>query len=133
MKRSLLTLGTLATVLSLSIAPAFAAKAPAAKPTVDTACMATAVSARDTSIATALQTVVTGIQTRGQALAAAWGNTDPTARKTAVKAANTAFAGTWKTFNTARKTAWSTYAASAKKCRAAPAEVATPSNEAGSL
>jgi hypothetical protein len=101
------------------------------KKTVDIACMATAVTTRDTAISTALNVVVTALQSRGQALSAAWSITDVTARQTAIKAANTAFAGTWKTFNTARNTAWNQYRTAAKACRSTTVE--SPSATSGSM
>jgi hypothetical protein len=98
------------------VLPAFAAKP------VDGACMATAVTTRDSAISAALVPVTTAIQTRGTALAAAWNLTDLAARKAAVKAANTAFNGTWKTFNTARKNAWTAFKTASKACKVSPAE-----------
>ncbi len=104
-----------------------------AKVTVDPSCMATAVSARDTAISTALGTVVTAIQTRGQSLSTAWtGNpTDAKARNTAIKAANSAFNGTWKTFSKARKDAWTKYASDAKACHAASGDVQSSDTTGG--
>ena len=81
--------------------------------TVDGACMAAAVTKRDTAISAALQLVVTAIQTRGTALAAAWTAMD----KNAVKAANDAFKGAWKTFDTTRKAVWATFKTDAKACK----------------
>src|SRR5437870_4017809 len=92
MKLSLLAAAASAVIAATITLPAFAA--PNAKMmkrstmTVDAACMGAAVTARDSAISTALSDVVTAIQTRGQALAAAWANTDPAARQAAVKAAD---------------------------------------------
>ncbi len=128
MKRPLLTIAA-STLLSLGlVVPAFAATTKAVPKTVDTACMATAVSTRDSSISTALATVGTALQTRGQALAAAWKIADPKAQKAALKAANTAFDGSWKTFNAARTAAWNQYKTAAKTCHATPD---TPSTSMG--
>lgn len=110
------------------ITPAFAASSASAKPRVDGACMATAVTKRDTAVAAALQIVVTAVQTRGTALAAAWTAMD----KTAVKAANDAFKGAWKTFDTTRKAAWTQFKIDAKVCK--PPKGTTidqPSGQAG--
>lgn len=139
MKRSLATLAASAALAATLIVPAFAQNASSAastmtkhgKTTVDTACMATAESMRDTAISTALQTVVTAIQKRGQDLSAAWGNADPKARKAAIKAANDAFKGTWQTFNTTRKNAWSQYKTAAKACHTSSTDVSTPNAASG--
>ncbi len=138
MKHSLLTRAAstivAASILLPGIAAAESSSSPAAKQpkkTVDTVCMATAVTTRDAAINTALNTVVTALQTRGQALAAAWGITDVVARQTAIKVANTAFAGTWKTFNTAKNTAWTQYKTTAKTCRSTSVE--SPSSASGSM
>lgn len=124
MKRSLLVAAASTVIVATIAIPAFAegngnassAMMKHPKTTVDTACMAAAVTARDTAISTALTAVATAVQTRGQALAAAWGNTDPKARQAAMKAANAAFAGTWKTFGSAKNAAWDQYKTAAKAC-----------------
>lgn len=138
MKSLLLTRAASALVVGSMLLPsiAFAESASSAaakqpKKTVDTACMATAVTTRDAAINTALNVVVTALQTRGQALAAAWGITDVAARQAAIKTANTAFAGTWKTFNTAKNTAWTQYRTTAKTCRSTSVE--SPSSASGSM
>ena len=62
---------------------------------LDLACVLTAVTTRETSL-------VTTLTARKDALIAAWGNTDATARKNAVKTA-------WSTYKTARRAAWKTF------------------------
>ena len=133
--------GALAAAIALTAAaPAFAVDAPRDRATgqasgrmanMDGTCMAAAVTARDTTISAALAPVTAAIQTRGTALAAAWKLTDPVARKAAVKAANTAFNGTWKTFNTARKNAWNTFKTAAKACKVSPADAGAADGESG--
>ncbi len=134
--------GALSAAIAFSAAaPAFAVEAPRdhasgqasgkRMTTMDGACMATAVTTRDTAISTALATVVTAIQTRGTALAAAWNLTDSAVRKAAVKAANEAFKGSWKTFNTSRKNAWATFKTAAKACKVSPADTGAADAESG--
>jgi hypothetical protein len=103
------------------------------KRTVNTGCMSAAVSKRDTTISTALQTVVTALQTRGTALSAAWSGTEKAKIKTDVKAANAAFAGTWKKFDTARKAAWVQFATDAKACKVMPTDAGSESMATGGL
>ncbi len=98
---------------------------------VDGACMATAVTTRDTAISAALQLVVTAIQARGTALAAAWTKTDVQERRAAVKAANETFKGTWKTFEKSRKAAWETFRKAAKACKATGEDIGSPEGTAG--
>lgn len=139
MKHTYLRAAAGSLLVSALLAPAFAFASDGAasmaenNKTVDTACMATAVSTRDTAISAALGTVVAAIQTRGTALSNAWKLTDATARKAAIKAANDAFKGTWKTFNKTRMTAWNTYRTSAKACRASTADVGAPTADTGSM
>jgi|GEM_PF-6396589 hypothetical protein len=106
---------------------------PSKKLPVDYACVAQAVVARDTAISTALQTVATAVQTRGQALSAAWTMSGATLRTAAVKAANTAFAGTWKTFIKARNDAWKQFRTAVKACRLPSNQITSPTNSSGNL
>lgn len=116
-------------ILSLSFAmPAFAAPVkPEIKKaaTVDVACMQAAIEKRDTAIVTSLTSftsaLTASLQTRKDALKAAWALTDATQRNNAIKAAWAAFNGTWKkgreALNTGKKTAWKTFRTDAKTCK----------------
>ena len=141
MNRSLVSLAAGAMLAASVIVPAYAetpASAPAMmqnksmkqKVMIDGACMASAVMTRDTAISTALSSVVTALQTRGQSLSSAWGMTDLVARKAAVKLSNSVFDGTWNTFNAARKNAWSQFRTTAKTCRAASTDLDAPNTSA---
>ncbi len=91
---------------------------PLKKTAVIGACVSTAIDTRDSAIMAALSTYYTSVnaslQTRKDALKAAWLLTDTTARKAALKAAWATFKGTWKTsakaLNASRKKAWADYA-----------------------
>ena len=136
--------GALSAAIAFSAAvPALAVEAPRdrasgqasgkreAMTQVDGTCMATAATTRDTAIAAELQKVVTAIQKRGTDLAAAWAKTDAKERRTAIKAANEAFKGTWKTFNASRKAAWEAYRKAAKACKATGEDVGSPEATSG--
>lgn len=92
---------------------------------VDSACMQNAVEKRDSAIISAVDayagTVKTALQTRKDALKAAWAITDKAQRNAALKAAWAAFNGTWKNARQAlseqRKAAWSAFKADAKACK----------------
>ncbi len=93
--------------------------------TVDTACIQTVVAKREAAVITSLDTfytsVKTALQTRKDALNAAWGQTDVATREQAIKAAHQAFQGTWKKANqalkTSRKDAWKVFKTDAKACK----------------
>lgn len=99
---------------------------PSTTPAVDLACMQTAVEKRDNAIIAAWDTLSTSIktalQTRRDALKAAWGISDKKERAKAIKQAWTDFRKTKKesarTFNRARKAAWKQFRADANACRA---------------
>ena len=92
---------------------------------INVACIQSAVDARETAIGTAFDTmqsvVKAALATRKSSLHDAWGLTDRTARRAAIK---TAWAK-WSTDNKAaqaalkasRKTAWSTFQSAAKACK----------------
>ncbi len=139
---------SIATMIAMSIAmPAFAQdgstpppppasssesgkkmKKPA--PVIDTACMVSAVDKRDTAIIGAVDAfstaVKTALETRRDALKAAWAISDKTQRNAALKAAWAGFQGTWKTasqaLRTQKKDAWSAFNADAKQCKQPGAE-----------
>ncbi len=79
-------------------------------------CISTAVDKRDTAIAGTFDTLKTAVNTRKDALKAAWALTDTAARKTALKAAWKAYKDTIKTTRTARKDAWKTFRTDVKAC-----------------
>lgn len=91
---------------------------------VDSACMQAAVEKRDSAIIAGVDTytasVKAGLQTRKDAIKAAWALTDKTARNNAMKAAWAAFQGTWKKasqgMKAVKKTAWQTFRTDAKAC-----------------
>lgn len=91
----------------------------------DGACMSAAVEKRDNSIIASVDTyatsVKTALQTRRDALKAAWLLTEKDARESAIKAAHKAFQGTWKKaadgVRKARKEAWSVFKNDAKACK----------------
>lgn len=101
--------------------------------TVDASCMSAAVSKRDVAISTALQTVVTALQTRGTSLSTAWNGTEKVQIKADIKAANTAFAGTWRAFDKIRKAAWAQYAVDAKACKVSSVDAGSASLTTGGL
>ncbi len=104
---------------------------------VDIACVAAAVSARETSLSTgaALQTqaVAAAYTARAAALTAAYTGTDATAVKTAVKKAWSDFATATKgaklTWQKNKESSWKTYKESVKACKGA--EGITDSQNAG--
>lgn len=97
---------------------------PAVHKAVDLACMQTAVEKRDNAIIAALDTYSSGaktaLQTRRDALKAAWGMTDKKQRRAAIRAAWDAFRGTWKnaakTFRSAKRDAWSQFNKDQRVC-----------------
>lgn len=99
---------------------------PVVHKTVDLACMQTAVEKRDNAIMAALDTyssgVKTALQTRRDALKAAWGITDKKQRRTALRAAWDAFQGTWKNatkaLRGAKKDAWTQFNKDQRACYA---------------
>lgn len=134
MKRSLLTSALGVVVAASMISPAFASDTPKQpKKTVDVACIQKAVTDRDGTISAALQIVVAAVTKRGQDLSAAWAQTDPAARKAAVKNANTAFNGVWKTFNATRKNAWTKYKATAPNCKVPVGDAGSAGQDSGSM
>ncbi len=92
---------------------------------VDSACMQGAIEKRDSAIISAVDAyaaaVKAALQTRKDALKAAWAITDNARRNAALKAAWAAFNGTWKNarqaLNEQRKAAWSAFKADAKACK----------------
>lgn len=95
-------------------------------PTVDLTCMQTAVEKRDNAVISAWDTlsasIKTALQTRRDALKAAWGISNLKERRTVIKQAWTDFAKTkkeaGKTFNQARKDAWKQFKTDAMACKA---------------
>lgn len=128
-KRALAASAVSVALLLGSVAPAFAAtttSSPATnKKVVDLTCMVSAVDKRDTAIAAAWDTYAAAIklalQTRKDALKAAWGISDRTQRRAAIKAAWDAYAKSRRearsAFNTARKNAWNQFYKDRKACR----------------
>lgn len=129
------------TVFSLALAatPVFAATSTTGTAnktttaTVNLACVQNAVAARDNAIISALATYqaawTAALQARVSALTTAWGNTNVTTRRAAIKTAwsqyNSAKKSAQTAFNTARKNAWSTYSSSSKTCKMSTADDTT--------
>ncbi len=134
MIKSIAKISTIAVLLAGSVMPTFAqtasgtsAPAPttsASAKLVDTACMQTAVGKRDMALISVIDTYATAVknalQTRSDALKAAWGATDAKTRRTGIKAA-------WKGYQTTqgearralasgRKGVWSQFYADRKLC-----------------
>lgn len=90
------------------------------------ACVGTAVSARETALDAAIATHESAVQAaytaRASALSAAYQQTTATAVRAAVKAAWSAFSTAMKNaasaWRTSRGTAWTTFRAAAKSCKA---------------
>ncbi len=97
---------------------------PVVHKTVDLACMQTAVGTRDNAIIAALDTYASGVktslQTRRDALNAAWGITNVKQRRLALRAAWTAFQGTWKSaskgLRVAKNAAWTQFNKDRRAC-----------------
>lgn len=89
-------------------------------------CVASAIAKRESAIQAAFATLSdswkSALTTRVSDLAAAWTMTDKTVRRTAIKEAWKKFADSKKlakkTYNDARKVAWSQFATDRKDCRA---------------
>ena len=102
-----------------------------AVPVVDTACMASAIDKRDTAVIGAVDAfsiaVKTALETRRDALKAAWAIVDKTQRNAATKVAWSAFQGIWKkasqTVREQKKSAWTAFKADAKACKQPDADV----------
>jgi uncharacterized membrane protein len=94
--------------------------------TVDLACMQAAVEKRDNAVISAWDTlsasIKTALQTRRDALKAAWGISNSKERRKAIREAWANFAKSKKEaskiFNQARKEAWKQFRNDAKACRA---------------
>ncbi len=94
------------------------------KKTLNVACIQDAVDKRDTAIASAVTTfsttVTNGLNTRKDALKAAWALTDTKARRAALNAAWTAWRTTARqarhTLNTARTSAWTQFRTDRRNC-----------------
>ena len=101
--------------------------------------MQAAVEKRDTAIIAGVDTytasVKAALQTRKDAIKAAWALTDKNARNNAIKAAWTAFQGTWKKtsqgMKATKKTAWQTFRADAKACGQTGADSSGEGMDAG--
>lgn len=125
---------TMASLLfAAAVLPAFADTAgsnsatttpPASRKTVDLACMQTAVETRDNAIVSALDIYASGVktalQTRRDALKAAWGIMDKKQRRSALRAAWDAFNGTWKNaakgLRIAKRNAWTQFNKDQRTC-----------------
>ena len=92
--------------------------------TVNVACVATAVDARESAVIAAYEkrstSITTALQTRQTALKAAWALTVAKDRNAAIRAAWTAFRISFKsankTFRTERAAAWKTFNTARKAC-----------------
>jgi hypothetical protein len=92
--------------------------------TVNIACVATAVDARETAVIAAYQTrstaITTALQTRQTALKAAWALTNAKDRNAAIRAAWSAYRKSFKsanaTFRASRNAAWKTFNTARKAC-----------------
>lgn len=106
------------------------ASKPKASAIIDTACVQTSIDTRDNAVIAAVDafhtSAVTALQTRRDALKAAWGMTDKTARNAASKAAWSAYStsvrAARKTLSTARRAAWSQFRTDRKTCKAPSAD-----------
>jgi hypothetical protein len=128
--------------ISLLISP-LTARAARVSGTVNLTCMQTAVDTREDAIAGAFDTfnddITAALAARKSALHSAWGLTDVTARKAAIKAAWT----TWKSAHKSalkdlkddRKAAWDTFKTTAKTTcsETLPADEALIKDSAGSI
>ncbi len=122
----------LASGLALSLAgslamPVFAdttTTTPPANPTLDVACIQSAVDKRDTAIIAAVDAyhdaIKSALQTRLAALKTAWAITSRTDRRTALKNAWSAFTASQKlaakNLKTAKKNAWTQFSTDRKAC-----------------
>lgn len=124
---------TASLLFAATVLPAFAdttggnsaiATTPANHRTVDLACMQTAVEKRDNAIISAVDAyasaVKTALQTRRDALKAAWGIADKKQRRLALRAAWDAFRGTWKNvakdLRSAKRDAWMQFNKDQRSC-----------------
>ncbi len=126
--------------MALSMVAPISALAMEGASSFDPACMQAAVTARDTAIGTALDTMYSSVKsalaTRTQAVSTAWANTDKEARHTALVNAWSA----WKTSskearanaNTAKQNAWSTFRTARAACHvpANSGDKTSPENDA---
>ncbi len=119
MKNTILTLGLIALVFgAVAVIPARAEMA------IDTACVKTAISVRDTSIMSAFSAFGTSgtaaLTARSTSLQAAWDLTDKTARKDALKASwsayKTATTSAREAMRSARQSAWAKFNTDRKAC-----------------
>ena len=119
----------LAAVSLLAMALPVIAQTPPPPPgrtaqTVDVACIQAAIDKRDNAIITAVDTfhdaAKSALQTRRDALKAAWGNTDRDVRRAAIKAAWESYRNSLrsarKALRESRRSAWSQFAADRKAC-----------------
>lgn len=132
--RAALGAATLLATLALSAAATDAPSSPRPSPAVgaravDLACMQAAVEKRDNAIIAAFDTfsvtVKSALTTRRDALKAAWGITDRAQRRAALRSAWSAFhvarRTAFRTFRSARHSAWVRFRADARACRGTPA------------
>jgi len=129
------------TLVFSSVLPASAREAASGlasgKRTVDIACVQKAIDAREDALMNAWTAHNTAVSSayaaRKTALHAAWGMTDPGARKAAIKAAWEAFRTSMKTaketWKKSRKAAWETFRASAHACNATDLGAEQPGSE----
>ena len=109
--------------------PELSAKMTTAK-TIDTACVQSAIDKRDTAVIAAFDvfhtTVVSALQTRRDALKAAWGMADKAQRNAASKAAWSAYSTSLKAARKAlvqsRHAAWNQFRTDRKTCNAPAAD-----------
>lgn len=108
---------------------------------INMACIQTAVDVRETAIGTAFDTmqsaIKSGLATRKSSLHDAWGMTDRTARRTAIKTAWAKWTSDQKAaqlaLKTGRKAAWTTFQTAAKACKVTlPPEEALKQDGVGS-
>ncbi len=127
MTNKLIDASIVASLLVAIAMPVFAQTTPTTAPSkgkIDTACMQSTVDKRDSALITAVDTfgtaVKTALQTRKDALKAAWGNTDVKARRSAIKAAWNTYAATSrdarKALSNSRKGIWKQFYADRKVC-----------------
>ena len=135
--RKIVALAASAAIAAGIAVPAFAAEMSGsasatvgAKKTVDIACVQKAVDKREDALIAGWTSFNTSMSAaysaRKTALHDAWGMSDATARKTAVKTAWENFKKSAKAarqaWKTARKNAWQTFRSDAKACKGAAAE-----------
>lgn len=129
-RKGLATLAIASTMLVSSAAVVSAKSAVAApKKTVDIACMATAVDARDTAVISAVDmyssAVKAALSVQKDALKAAWTNSNAKTRNVSLRTARKAFQTSWKKasadLRAGKNGSWKTFESDRKKC-AGPAE-----------